>query len=374
MNISHFDFEQLFILTGICIYGMRKNNIVWKLEYSMNERYKTERLLRLKEAAFYDDSEHVVQLDCGLSFLRYLSDQITVLFGPFFIEGYKAKSSSVILCGWPSSALRKIDLYEMPFFSNAFFSILSAPLSSDVYFDPKEFIPDSSMHSDTLETDRIFFNHQRESYILKLITHGMTSELKKEQFYSNSRYLPGHIYNYGLRTQKNLAITSNSLACRAAIRGGVPILFARSSCAHFVDQIEQADTMEALFQISNHLRTYYCQQVEKCQKEHFSLHVKSVIYRIKASPGKAPSLKKLAQEEGISPEHLSRLIKKESGQTYSQLLSQLRLEQAVFLLQNTKYSIIEITELVGFKNSSYFCSIFRKKFNISPQKYRSLSN
>lgn len=54
-------------------------------------------------------------------------------------------------------------------------------------------------------------------------------------------------------------------------------------------------------------------------------------------------------------------------------LSHYRLEKSVFLLRNTTMSITEIAYACGFSNTSYFCELFRKNYNISPGNYQKQS-
>lgn len=69
---------------------------------------------------------------------------------------------------------------------------------------------------------------------------------------------------------------------------------------------------------------------------------------------------------------LSRFIKRESGQTFQQLLMQKRLNQAAFLLTTTSVAVEDIIAAVGYDNSSYFHRIFKEKYGATPKKYRDL--
>lgn len=67
---------------------------------------------------------------------------------------------------------------------------------------------------------------------------------------------------------------------------------------------------------------------------------------------------------------LSRTIKKLLGRTYKELLQIKRLNQAVFLLTNTKLSVADICGAVGYDNTSYFHRIFKEHYGMSPKEYR----
>ena len=67
---------------------------------------------------------------------------------------------------------------------------------------------------------------------------------------------------------------------------------------------------------------------------------------------------------------LSKEIKKRIGKTYIELIQEKRLNQAAYLLQHTKMSIMDIGMAVGYENLSYFHKIFQKKYSETPRKYR----
>ena len=67
---------------------------------------------------------------------------------------------------------------------------------------------------------------------------------------------------------------------------------------------------------------------------------------------------------------LSREIKRKTGKTFTQLVQQKRLSQAVFLLQNTRRNVADISQSVGYENISYFHRLFEKTYGISPKAYR----
>ena len=67
---------------------------------------------------------------------------------------------------------------------------------------------------------------------------------------------------------------------------------------------------------------------------------------------------------------LSRLIRRETGKNYTDLLQEKRLSQAAWLLRNTGRRVDEIAVSVGYENISYFHRLFSARFGCSPKKYR----
>ncbi len=72
----------------------------------------------------------------------------------------------------------------------------------------------------------------------------------------------------------------------------------------------------------------------------------------------------------ITPYHLCRLFKKETGMTVMEYLLEIRLQKASELLKNTGLLIAQIAFDSGFSDESYFCRAFRRSKGISPSAYR----
>jgi len=72
----------------------------------------------------------------------------------------------------------------------------------------------------------------------------------------------------------------------------------------------------------------------------------------------------------ISPGYVSELMKKYTGQTFSDLKLQYQLEYAENLLLKTRLSINEIADQVGFSCANYFIRRFRSVYNVTPHVFR----
>ncbi len=73
---------------------------------------------------------------------------------------------------------------------------------------------------------------------------------------------------------------------------------------------------------------------------------------------------------GYHPFYVSRLLKEKKGTTLRQYIISYRLKASLALLMNTKKSVAEIAEEVGFKDASYFTKTFRQSFGITPKEWR----
>jgi AraC family cel operon transcriptional repressor len=73
---------------------------------------------------------------------------------------------------------------------------------------------------------------------------------------------------------------------------------------------------------------------------------------------------------GRSPEHVSRELKRCTGETPTELVNRLRLEQAARRLLLSGEDITTIAYNCGFETLSYFSSLFKKRFGLTPREYR----
>ncbi|PKM72813.1 MAG: DNA-binding response regulator [Firmicutes bacterium HGW-Firmicutes-16] len=81
-------------------------------------------------------------------------------------------------------------------------------------------------------------------------------------------------------------------------------------------------------------------------------------------------LKDVANELYISPNYLSELFRKHTGQTFSDYLLTLRMEKSKSYLRSIAYKVSDIAGLVGFSDSRYFSSTFKKFFGMTPMEFR----
>jgi YesN/AraC family two-component response regulator len=82
------------------------------------------------------------------------------------------------------------------------------------------------------------------------------------------------------------------------------------------------------------------------------------------------SLKDAADLVALSPKYLSRLFKEKVGIGFNEYRLKARMEQAIQLLENTDYSIAEISYKVGYENPESFARLFSKVVGTPPSEYR----
>ena len=79
----------------------------------------------------------------------------------------------------------------------------------------------------------------------------------------------------------------------------------------------------------------------------------------------------LAKVLHISTSHMHRIFVTETGMTPIRYLTEHRIRCSKNLLKNSDLSIAQISDMIGFSNPNYFCTVFRQYCNgVSPSVYR----
>lgn len=82
------------------------------------------------------------------------------------------------------------------------------------------------------------------------------------------------------------------------------------------------------------------------------------------------SVEQICRYLHMSPAYFSTMFKKATGQTYINYLTEVRLNKAVELLNMTDDKTYVIASKVGYQEQNYFSYVFKKKFGVSPTKFR----
>ena len=85
------------------------------------------------------------------------------------------------------------------------------------------------------------------------------------------------------------------------------------------------------------------------------------------------SLEEAAEQLHYDYRWLSHEIIRKTGKTFTALMQERRLQQAVYLLKNTDYSVADVAGKTGYANLTFFYRIFRKAYGITPRQLRGQS-
>ena len=78
----------------------------------------------------------------------------------------------------------------------------------------------------------------------------------------------------------------------------------------------------------------------------------------------------VAQQFGISPNHLSRLFQTHGHMTFSSYLTHVRIDRAKHLLRSYNLKLDDVAARCGYNDTPYFCHVFKRLTKNTPIEYR----
>jgi AraC-like DNA-binding protein len=82
------------------------------------------------------------------------------------------------------------------------------------------------------------------------------------------------------------------------------------------------------------------------------------------------SLRDVARELGLTPGHLTTVVRRRTGRTVQEWITERRMADARALLSTTELPISEVARRVGIADPGYFARLFRTTHGISPRSWR----
>lgn len=134
-------------------------------------------------------------------------------------------------------------------------------------------------------------------------------------------------------------------------------------------RLATADTLE---NITEYL-AYRIQDMLLALRSHLAGNGRDIVSRIlreMEADCKNVSLNTLAQQFFLSPAYLSMLFKTNTGKTFTDRLTDIRIQKAKQLLVGSNLKTYEVAGMVGYLDTRYFSQIFRKKVGVPPSEYR----
>ncbi|NDL67495.1 helix-turn-helix transcriptional regulator [Anaerotalea alkaliphila] len=250
------------------------------------------------------------------------------------------------------------------------------PLASSVQVQAVQPGPDLSgkdkFHENLLGShDFVDGNYRMEADLLHAIQTGNAGLLKTLEEDRRQMYIPNRTPENPLRTDRNLLVTLNSLACRAAIQGGVPLGIAHNMSSNFAGFIENARTAKQIQELNAAIPTVFCDAVRKYRTREAGPLVAKVLDQVYANLYKKLEVAEIAAELFVTPSHLSRKFKEEMGVTLSRFIQQAKCQEAEFLMAKGNHTLSEIGEMLQFNSLSHFSATYKKVRGFPPSRVES---
>jgi AraC-like DNA-binding protein len=128
-----------------------------------------------------------------------------------------------------------------------------------------------------------------------------------------------------------------------------------------------AYTPLALEGLTLELRAAVARQRDAAHREPRLDSVRDMLMQDFSSP---PSLSKIASEIGLHPSHLARVFRANYGESIGEHGRRLRLEWAAQRLVGSDEGLASIATRAGFADQSHLTREFKRRFGVTPGRYR----
>lgn len=213
-------------------------------------------------------------------------------------------------------------------------------------------------------------NYEIEDQLMYAVKHGDLSALKQVFKGMRQFYLPDRVPFDTLRNRKNSMIILNTLSTRRAIEGGLDIYHAHQISTLNALRIEQITTSLEADQFTRDILVSFTEAVHLYQTKGYPHLIKEAMLYIYQNITRPLTLEDIAKHLFVTPEHLSRMMKKYTDKTVHTILMETKVDEAKKMIVQQELSMIDMAHILGFSSSSHFSTIFKKYTGQSPKSYQ----
>ncbi len=209
-----------------------------------------------------------------------------------------------------------------------------------------------------------------EKKIFIYIQNGNIKEIKEifetPKLFSRREAFPASV----LELQKDF-IAYAAVCCNIAVNEGLETQKAFSIFDRYTSQVTNLNELNQFTDLFTGISTDYCRQTASLHdKNSLSPVVNKCIRYIKTHLHTKITVKKLAEHCNLSERTIIRHFSEYHNQSVIEYILTLKLEEAAFLLANSKFTLAEISNQLAFSSQSHFSAAFKKKYCYTPQQYR----
>ena len=166
-------------------------------------------------------------------------------------------------------------------------------------------------------------------------------------------------------------VITTAMITRLCKQNGMELEQAFRMSDFYIQKLDDIHTVSAMRDLHDEMVLDYAEKMRKLRRSDTnSRHISACKEYIYSHIKERITIEDLADELGVSASYLSRLFKKETGDSVSAYIRRQKMEKAKNLLRYSDYSIIEIANRLSFSSQSHFIQQFRELEGITPKKYR----
>lgn len=138
----------------------------------------------------------------------------------------------------------------------------------------------------------------------------------------------------------------------------------------YIESLNKIDSIQDLKEWSEELMEHFTTRTGLLNYNGTSQLVLQVLRLIAKDDKYTLTLADAADQLHVNTSYLSGHFKRETGMGFSQFINEQKIKKSKDLLEKTNLRLLEIADLCGFEDQSYFTKVFGKRVGMSPREYR----
>ena len=228
------------------------------------------------------------------------------------------------------------------------------------------------------EIDEVEHRPPTEEYLFyRNVTNGDVDAVKKN--WEQQRFLDsdgvGVLSRNPITNLKYHFVITTAMITRMCKQKGMELELAFRMSDFYIQKLDDIHTVEGVRSLHDEMVLDFTEKMRKiCRSDTNSRHISLCKEYIYSHIKERITIEDLADEVGVSASYLSRLFKKETGDSVSIYIRRQKMEIVKNLLQYSEYSMIDIANRLSFSSQSHFTQQFREFVGMTPKKYRDLNH
>ncbi len=226
------------------------------------------------------------------------------------------------------------------------------------------------------EMDEVEHRPLTEEFLFyQAVTNGDLDAVKKnckqERFLDSERV--GVLSKDPVTNLKYHFVITTAMVTRLCKQKGMELELAFRMSDFYIQKLDDVHTIEEVRELHDAMVLDYTEKMRRiCRSDTNSRHINICKEYIYAHVKERITVEDLADVLGVSASYLSRLFKKETGDSVSIYIRRQKIEMAKNLLQYSEYSMIDIANRLSFSSQSHFIQQFKELVGMTPKKFRDL--
>ncbi len=217
--------------------------------------------------------------------------------------------------------------------------------------------------------DKVEYRYSIENEVLEAISQGNVTKARKAMKKLTDEDISER-YITSVQMQRKSLIILNTLFRKAVEQANVHPYYIDEISYRFFQKIDIVSERREQAKLLEEMLVGYCEYAKKYSAEQYSHTVQKAINHIHINIENKISLNDIAAKLKITPNHLARQFRAETGKTVVEYINYTRVITAANKLKHTSLSVADIAASVGINDTNYFSRIFRKFMGCSPSEYK----